>query len=56
MDEPTASLPDEAQARLYELLKRKLPATTFVSIGHRTELAGFHERTLSWKGTSLSPG
>ena len=56
MDEPTASLPDEAQAELYDLLKKKLPATTLVSIGHRTELAGFHERTLTWKGMSLSPG
>jgi putative ATP-binding cassette transporter len=56
MDEPTASLPDESQAQLYELLKKKLPATTFVSIGHRAELAGFHERALAWKGTSLSPG
>ena len=54
MDEPTASLPDEAQAQLYELLKKKLPATTLVSIGHRAELAGFHERTLAWKGTALT--
>ena len=56
MDEPTASLPDEAQAELYRLLKEKLPKTTLVSIGHRAELAQFHARTLTWKGLGLSPG
>ncbi len=56
MDEPTAALPDEAQAELYQLLKEKLPATTLVSIGHRAELARFHARTLTWKGLGLSPG
>jgi len=56
MDEPTASLPDDAQAELYRMLKEKLPATTFVSIGHRAELAQFHARTLTWKGLGLSPG
>jgi putative ATP-binding cassette transporter len=54
MDEPTAALPDEAQAELYALLKKKLPGTTLVSIGHRAELARFHARSLTWKGMSLS--
>jgi len=49
MDEPTAALPDDAQARLYALLKERLPNTTFVSIGHRAELERFHERKLSWE-------
>jgi putative ATP-binding cassette transporter len=48
MDEPTAALPDDAQAALYRLLKERLPATTLVSIGHRAELAGFHARQLAW--------
>jgi putative ATP-binding cassette transporter len=48
MDEPTAALPDDTQAQLYELLQRRLPRTTFVSIGHRTELARFHARQLAW--------
>ena len=48
MDEPTAALPDDAQAALYRLLKERLPGTTFVSIGHRAELAEFHARQLAW--------
>ena len=56
LDEPTAALPDEAQAALYRLLKERLPATTLVSIGHRAELAQFHARRLAWQGQALSPG
>jgi len=53
LDEATASLPEDAQAALYRLLKERLPATTVVSIGHRTSLAEFHPRRLAWQGTSL---
>jgi putative ATP-binding cassette transporter len=56
LDEATASLPDEAQAALYGLLKARLPATTVVSIGHRASLAPFHARRLVWQGTGLAPG
>ena len=49
MDEPTAALPDADQAALYTLLKERLPATTLVSIGHREELAAFHERKVAWE-------
>jgi vitamin B12/bleomycin/antimicrobial peptide transport system ATP-binding/permease protein len=55
LDEPTAALPDEAQAALYRLLKEKLPATTLVSIGHRAELAQFHAQRLSWRSDGLYP-
>ena len=48
MDEPTAALPDDAQAALYALLKEKLPAATVISIGHRDGLAAFHARRLAW--------
>ncbi|HVP09321.1 MAG TPA: ABC transporter ATP-binding protein/permease [Burkholderiales bacterium] len=54
MDEPTAALPDEAQAALYRLVRERLPRTTLVSIGHRAELAEFHTRQLAW--ASLSSG
>ena len=50
LDEGTASLPDEAQRQLYELLRTRLPQTTVVSIGHRASLAEFHKRRLEWKG------
>src|SRR6185436_4597316 len=50
LDEGTASLPDEAQRELYELLRTRLPQTTVVSIGHRASLAEFHKRRFEWKG------
>ncbi len=52
MDEPTAALPDDAQAALYRLLKERLPATTLVSIGHREGMAEFHARRLAWQDLS----
>src|SRR5258708_24440274 len=38
LDEATASLDEASETRLYQLLKEKLPATTIVSIGHRSTL------------------
>jgi vitamin B12/bleomycin/antimicrobial peptide transport system ATP-binding/permease protein len=46
LDEATASLDEASEARLYQLLKEKLPATTIVSIGHRSTLEAFHQRHL----------
>jgi putative ATP-binding cassette transporter len=54
MDEPTAALPDDAQAALYQMLQEKLPRTTLVSIGHRDAVAQFHTRRLAWE--SLNRG
>ena len=56
MDEPTAALPDDAQAALYALLKEKLPAATVISIGHRDGIARFHDRRITWQGQALSSG
>jgi putative ATP-binding cassette transporter len=53
LDEATSSLPEDAQAALYSLLRQRLPATTVISIGHRASLAEFHPRRLAWQGTSL---
>jgi len=52
LDEATASLDEPSEAALYGLLKDKLPATTIVSIGHRSTLQAFHQRdvTLSRAG------
>ena len=49
LDEPTAALPDEAQAALYGLLRERLGTTTLVSIGHRAHLERFHDRRLVWR-------
>ena len=47
LDEATASLDEPSEAALYKLLAEKLPATTIVSIGHRSTLEAFHQRNLA---------
>ncbi len=42
LDEATASLDEASEAKLYRLMADRLPATTIVSIGHRSTLAAFH--------------
>ncbi len=54
LDEATASLPDDAQASLYRLLRERLPGTTLVSIGHRESLDEFHQRRLVWSNGALA--
>jgi vitamin B12/bleomycin/antimicrobial peptide transport system ATP-binding/permease protein len=44
LDEATASLDEASEAALYGLIEEKLPATTIVSIGHRSTLEAFHQR------------
>jgi len=46
LDEATASLDEAAETALYHLLEEKLPATTIVSIGHRSTLEAFHQRNV----------
>jgi putative ATP-binding cassette transporter len=46
LDEATASLDEPSEAALYGLLRDKLPATTLVSIGHRSTLDAFHQRNV----------
>jgi putative ATP-binding cassette transporter len=43
LDEATASLDEASEAKLYRLLQQRLPATTIVSIGHRSTLDAFHQ-------------
>ena len=47
LDEATASLDEAAEAALYDLLETRLPATTIVSIGHRSTLQAFHRRNVA---------
>jgi len=47
LDEATASLDEPSEARLYRLLKERLPDTAIISIGHRSTLAAFHKRGLT---------
>jgi putative ATP-binding cassette transporter len=46
LDEATASLDEESEARLYGLLHTRLKGATFVSVGHRSTLNALHERHL----------
>ena len=48
LDEATASLDEPAEAALYHLLEQRLAQATIVSIGHRSTLAAFHDRRLSF--------
>lgn len=47
LDEATSALDETSEAELYGLLRRALPDTTIVSIGHRSSLAGLHDRRLA---------
>jgi putative ATP-binding cassette transporter len=53
LDEATSNLDSNSQARLYELLTQRLKNTTVVSIGHRGELARYHQRRMQLRE---SPG
>ncbi len=46
LDEATSALDPETETELYQLLLKRLPETTLVSIAHRTNLERFHERRL----------
>lgn len=49
LDEATSALDEESEARLYRLVKSRLPGTTVISIGHRSALAQVHDRSLVMK-------
>jgi putative ATP-binding cassette transporter len=46
LDEATSAVDEETEARLYALLRERLPGTTVVSVGHRSSLRSFHARRL----------
>ena len=47
LDEATSNLDPEAEAELYQLLKRELPGTTVISIAHNPGVAAFHDRKIT---------
>ena len=58
LDEASSALDPATEAELYALLERELPETTWVSIGHRAEIARFHGRRISFTaegGLASSP-
>jgi putative ATP-binding cassette transporter len=60
LDEATAALDSRSQDRLMGLLSREFPDATVISIGHRPELAAFHQRKIvlerSRKGAKFVDG
>ena len=54
LDEATASLDPEAEARFYRLLRERLPGTTLVSIAHRPAVAKYHRRALQVRDGRLT--
>ncbi len=56
LDEATASLDEPSEARLYALLADRLQATTIISIGHRSTLAGFHQTNVVMRSAGAPAG
>jgi putative ATP-binding cassette transporter len=46
LDEATSSVDEPTEARLYRLVRERLPRTTLFSVGHRSTLRPFHHRQL----------
>ena len=51
LDEATSALDSKNEARMYGLL-RGLPDTSYVSVGHRDSLIGYHDEILRLEGDS----
>lgn len=49
LDEATASLDEPTEEAVYAMLATALPATTLVSIGHRSTLRALHDRVITMK-------
>jgi putative ATP-binding cassette transporter len=47
LDEASSALDERTEEHLYGLLRERLPATTIVSIGHRSTLATLHDRRIA---------
>jgi vitamin B12/bleomycin/antimicrobial peptide transport system ATP-binding/permease protein len=46
LDEATAALDETTEAAIYAVVKKELPNTTVVSIGHRSTLIAMHDRRI----------
>ncbi|WP_409420732.1 ABC transporter ATP-binding protein/permease [Pseudaeromonas sp. ZJS20] len=49
MDEASSALDEACEARLYGLLRERLPQMVLVSVGHRSTLSPFHSHRLAWQ-------
>lgn len=53
LDEATASVDEESEAAMYELLRKYLPNSAVVSVGHRGTLLALHSERLVFDGHAL---
>ncbi len=56
LDEATSALDEATEARLYRLVRERLPEAMLFSIGHRATLGSFHARRLMVKPGESGPG
>ncbi len=52
LDEATASVDEQSEASLYELLRKYLPNSAVVSVGHRSTLLAWHSDRLVFDGSA----
>jgi len=55
LDEATSAVDEATEARLYELVRERLPDTTVFSVGHRATLRPFHARQLMVQPNGNAP-
>ena len=55
LDEATSAVDEATEARLYQLVRDRLPATTVFSVGHRATLRVFHTRHLAVQPIGSGP-
>ena len=55
LDEATSAVDESGEARLYTLLRDRLPGTTLLSVGHRSSLRPFHARQLIVQPNDSAP-
>jgi putative ATP-binding cassette transporter len=46
LDEATAALDEETEAKMYKILREYLPHATIISVGHRSSLGRFHDQVM----------
>jgi putative ATP-binding cassette transporter len=47
LDEATASLDEKLEGEIYEVIRREMPQTSIVSIGHRSTLRAMHDELIA---------
>jgi vitamin B12/bleomycin/antimicrobial peptide transport system ATP-binding/permease protein len=55
LDEATSAVDESTEARLYRLVRERLPGTTVFSVGHRATLRPFHSRQLLVRANGNGP-